>query len=71
MSITLTTPVAFTIGGVTKTDTIGALVSLRQDFQAMTQTATYHIGPQLAGSPLSLYEGQLALTNWVRSYCYI
>jgi hypothetical protein len=63
MSITLTTPVSFTIGGVTETDTIGALVSIAQDFQAMTQTAVYKIGASIAGSPPSLNQGPLALQN--------
>lgn len=63
MSITLTTPVTFTIGGVTETDTIGAAVSLLQDFQGMTYTAVYKIGTSLSGSPLALDQGPFALTN--------
>lgn len=63
MSITLTTPITITIAGVTETDTIGALVSIYQDFQAMTQTAVYKIGTALTGSPLSLNQGPFALAN--------
>ena len=63
MSITLTTPVSFTIAGVTETDTIGAAVSLMQDFQAMTYTAVYKIGTALSGSPLALNQGAAAITN--------
>jgi hypothetical protein len=63
MSITLTTPVAFTINGVTENDTIGAATSLMQDFQAMTYTAVYKIGTALSGSPLALNQGPNALTN--------
>jgi hypothetical protein len=63
MSITLTTPITITIAGVTETDTIGALISLHQDFQAMTQTATYAIGTALIGSPLSLNQGPFAQAN--------
>ena len=63
MSITLTTPVAFTITGVTETDTIGALVALHQDFQAMTQTAVYMLGNALAGNPPALNQGPLSITN--------
>jgi hypothetical protein len=63
MSITLTTPVSFTINGVTETDTIGALVTLTQDFQAMTQTAVYRIGTALSGSPLALNQGPDAAAN--------
>jgi hypothetical protein len=63
MSITLTTPVAFTIAGVTENDTIGALITLTQDFQAMTQTAVYKIGTALVGSPLALNIGGIAQTN--------
>jgi hypothetical protein len=63
MSITLTTPIVLTIAGVTETDTIGALVSLAQDFQAMTQTAVYKLGTALTGSPLSLNQGPFAQTN--------
>ena len=63
MSITLTTPVSFTIAGVTETDTIGALVSIDQDFQAMTQTAVYKLGASITGSPLALNQGPLAITN--------
>jgi hypothetical protein len=63
MSITLTTPVAFTIAGVTETNTIGALVSIDQDFQAMTQTATYKLGTALVGNPPVLNQGPAALAN--------
>ena len=63
MSITLTSPVAFTIAGVTENDTIGALSTLHQDFQANTQTATYNIGTALTGSPLALNQGPLSITN--------
>ena len=63
MSITLTTPIAFTIAGVTETDTIGALTSIYQDFQGMTQTATYKLGTALIGSPLALNQGPFALAN--------
>jgi len=63
MSITLTTPVSFTINGVTENDTIGAAVSLLQDFQAMTYTAVYKIGTALAGNPLALNQGPAAITN--------
>jgi hypothetical protein len=63
MSITLTTPIVLTIAGVTETDTIGALVNLSQDFQAMTQTAVYKLGTALTGSPLSLNQGPFAQTN--------
>jgi len=63
MSITLTTPIAFTIAGVTETDTIGAATSLTQDFQGMTYTAVYKIGTALAGSPLALNQGAAALAN--------
>lgn len=63
MSITLTTPVAFTIAGVTENDTIGAATSLYQDFQNMTYTARYNIGTALAGSPLALSQGPAAIAN--------
>ena len=63
MSITLTSPVAFTIAGVTENDTIGALSTLHQDFQANTQTAIYNIGTALTGSPLALNQGPLSITN--------
>ena len=63
MSITLTTPLAITIAGVTETDTIGALTSLMQDFQAMTYTATFKVGTSLSGSPLALNQGPAALAN--------
>jgi hypothetical protein len=63
MSITLTTPVSITIAGVTEDDTIGALVSIVQDFQAMTQTGTYKIGTALTGSPLALNQGAFAIAN--------
>lgn len=63
MSITLTTPVAFTINGVTETDTIGAAISLMQDFQAMTYTAVYKIGTALNGNPLALNQGPAAAAN--------
>jgi|SRR5271166_1017037 len=63
MSITLTTPVAFTITGVTETDTIAAMTSFYQDFQAMTYTAVFKLGTALVGSPLSLNQGPFALAN--------
>lgn len=63
MSITLTTPVQFTIQGVTENDTIGALVSIYQDFQAMTQTAVYKIGTALVGNPPALNQGPNAIAN--------
>ena len=63
MSITLTTPVAFTIAGVTETDTIGALTSIVQDFQGMTQTAIYKLGTALTGTPIALTQGPAALAN--------
>ena len=63
MSITLTTPVAFTINGVTENDTIGAATSCVYDFQGMMMTVTYKIGTALTGSPLSLNQGAAALAN--------
>jgi hypothetical protein len=63
MSITLTSPVSFTIAGVAETDTIGALVSLAQDFQGMTQTAVYKIGTAIAGTPPALNQGPAAIAN--------
>ncbi len=60
MSITLTTPVSFTIGGVTENDTIGALTSLTQDFQGNIQTAVYNIGTAIAGTPPALNQGAAA-----------
>ena len=63
MSITLTTPVAFTINGVTETDTIGAATSCLYDFQAGTLTVLYKIGTALTGSPLALNQGPAALAN--------
>ena len=63
MSITLTTPVAFTIAGVTETDTIGVCTSITQNFQAFTQTVTYNLGTALVGSPLVLNQGPSALAN--------
>ena len=63
MSITLTAPVAFTIVGVTETDTIAALTNLDQDFQFFTQTAVYKLGTALVGSPLVLLQGSQALAN--------
>lgn len=63
MSITLTTPVAFTINGVTEDDTIGAATSVMYDFQGMIIIATYKIGTALVGSPLSLNQGPAALAN--------
>jgi hypothetical protein len=63
MSITLTTPVNFTLPGITENDTIGAATSLLQDFQGMTYTAVYKIGTALSGSPLSLNQGPAAITN--------
>jgi hypothetical protein len=63
MSITLTTPVSITIAGVTESDTIGALTSIYQDFQGMTQTAVYKLGTSLSGNPPVLNQGPFALTN--------
>jgi hypothetical protein len=63
MSITLTTPIVLTIAGVTETDTIGALVSIAQDFQGFTQTAVYKIGTALSGSPLALNQGPFSIAN--------
>jgi hypothetical protein len=63
MSITLTTPVVFTIAGVTENDTVAALTSIYQDFQGMTQTAIYNIGTAISGNPLTLAQGSLAQTN--------
>lgn len=63
MSITLTTPVVITIAGVTETNTIGVLTSIFQDFQAMTQTATYNLGTALTGNPLTLNQGPFANAN--------
>jgi len=63
MSITLTTPVTFTIAGVTENYTIGALVTLIQDFQGNTQTAIYKIGTALSGTPLTLNQGPNAAAN--------
>jgi hypothetical protein len=63
MSITLTTPVAFTINGVTENDTIGAATSVLYDFQGMNITATYKIGTALTGSPITLNQGAAALAN--------
>jgi len=61
MSITLTTPVAFTIAGVTETDTIGAATSCMYDFQGRTLTVTYKIGTALVSN--SLNQGAAALAN--------
>jgi len=63
MSITLTTPVAFTINGVTETDTIGAATSCKYDFQGMMLTVVYNIGTALSGSPLALNQGPAAIAN--------
>jgi len=63
MSITLTTPLTFTINGVTETDTIGAATSCQYDFQAMTVTVVYKIGTSLSGSPLVLNQGPAAIAN--------
>jgi hypothetical protein len=63
MSITLTTPVAFTIQGVTENDTIGACVKIDYDFQAMTQTVVYMVGPSIVGNPPALNQGAAALAN--------
>ena len=61
MSITLTTPVAFTIAGVTETDTIGAATGCMYDFQGRTLTVTYKIGTALVSN--SLNQGAAALAN--------
>jgi|ERR1700722_1720559 len=63
MSITLTTPVSFTINGVTENDTIGAATSCVYDFQGMILTVTYKLGTALSGSPLSLNQGAAAFSN--------
>jgi hypothetical protein len=63
MSITLTTPVAFTINGVTENDTIGACSSIVSDFQNMVQTVIFNVGTVLAGSPSSLLVGPAAQAN--------
>jgi hypothetical protein len=63
MSITLTTPVSFTINGVVENDTIGAATSVLYDFQGMNITATYKIGTALTGSPVSLNQGAAAQSN--------
>ena len=63
MSITLTTPVSFTINGVVESDTLGAGTSVMYDFQGMAITATYKIGTALTGTPLSLNQGPAALAN--------
>lgn len=63
MSITLTTPVAFTINGLTETDTVGAATSCTYDSQAMSLTVVYSIGPALAGSPQNLVLGPAAAAN--------
>lgn len=63
MSITLTAPVVITIAGVTETDTIGAMTNFNQDFQAMTYTAIYKLGPSLSGNPLALNQGAFANSN--------
>jgi hypothetical protein len=61
--ITLTSPVSFTIAGVTENDTIGVLTSIYQDFQAMQQTAIYKLGTAIAGSPPVLNQGAFSLAN--------
>jgi hypothetical protein len=63
VSITLTTPVTFTINGVTEDDTIGAATSCVYDFQGMLLTVTYKLGTSLTGNPLSLNQGAAALAN--------
>lgn len=63
MSITLTTPVSITIAGVTENDTIAAMTSFHQDFQAMTYTAVFKVGTALSGNPLTLNQGPFALAN--------
>jgi hypothetical protein len=63
MSITLTTPVSFTINGVVESDTLGVATSVMYDFQGMAITATYKIGTALTGTPLSLNQGPAALAN--------
>jgi len=61
--ITLTTPIVIEIAGVTENDTIGALVSINQDFQALQQTAVYKLGGSVSGSPPVLNQGAFALAN--------
>lgn len=63
MSITLTTPVSFTINGVGETDLVGAATSCTYDFQGMTMTVVYKIGPSITGSPLTLNQGPAAIAN--------
>src|SRR5271157_2429558 len=61
MSITLTTPVAFTINGVTETDTIGVATSCLYDFQGRMLSVIYNIGTALVSN--SLNQGPAALAN--------
>jgi hypothetical protein len=63
MSITLTTPVTFTINGIAENDTIGACSSIVSDFQNMVQTVIFNVGTVLAGSPSSLLVGPAAQAN--------
>jgi hypothetical protein len=63
MSITLTTPLSFTINGVTEQDSIGASTSCVYDFQGMTVSVTYKIGPSVGGNPASLNQGAAAQAN--------
>jgi hypothetical protein len=63
MSITLTTPVSFTINGITEEDLIGAATSCTYDFQGMALTVVYKIGPSVSGSPSTLNQGPAALAN--------
>jgi|HubBroStandDraft_1064217.scaffolds.fasta_scaffold16310_1 hypothetical protein len=63
MSINLTTPLSFTINGVTEDDTIGAATSVYFDFQGMNIVATYKIGTALVGSPIALNQGAAAQAN--------
>jgi hypothetical protein len=63
MSITLTTPVSFTINGIVESDIIGAATSVLFDFQGMNITATYKIGTALTGSPVTLNQGAAAQAN--------
>jgi hypothetical protein len=63
MSITLTTPVSFTINGVAENDLIGAATRCNYDFQGMMLTVYYNIGTALTGSPLALNQGAAANTN--------
>jgi hypothetical protein len=61
MSITLNTPVAFTINGVTENDTIGVATNCSYDFQGRMITVTYNIGTAITSN--SLNQGPSAIAN--------